>query len=64
MANTEIKYCNICAKYNIVHKFQDTTYGKFKRVFNINEKTGVGTCTIPTEKTGKSLKSRSSESYS
>lgn len=46
MTNTEIKYCNSCAQNNIVHKFQDTTYGKFKRVFNINEKTGVGTCTI------------------
>lgn len=42
MANTEIKYCNSYAQNNIVHEFQDTTYGKFKRVFNINEKTGMG----------------------
>lgn len=46
MANTEIKYCNSCAQNNIVHEFQDTTYGKFKRVFNINEKTGIGVCIV------------------
>lgn len=46
MANTEIKYCTNCAQNNIEHKFQDVTYGKFKRVFNINEKTGVGNCTV------------------
>lgn len=46
MANTEIKYCASCAQGHIEHEFQDNTYGKFKRVFNVNEKTGVGTCTI------------------
>lgn len=46
MANTEIKYCASCSANNIEHEFQDTTYGKYKRVFNVNEKTGVGTCTI------------------
>lgn len=46
MANTEIKHCANCAQNNIEHEFQDTTYGKFRRVFNVNEKTGLGSCTI------------------
>lgn len=46
MANTEIKYCANCAQNNIEHDFQDTTYGKFRRVFNVNEKTGSSSCTI------------------
>ncbi|MEG0773613.1 MAG: hypothetical protein RR409_09805 [Clostridium sp.] len=46
MANSEIKYCTNCSVNNIEHKFQDITYGKFKRVFNINEKTGTSTCTV------------------
>ena len=46
MANTEIKYCASCAANNITHEFQDNTYGKFKRVFNVNEKTGSCSCTI------------------
>lgn len=46
MANTEIKYCANCAQNHIEHEFQDRTYGKFKRVFNINEQTGSATCTV------------------
>lgn len=46
MANTEIKHCNNCAANKITHEFQDNIYGKYKRVFNINENTGVGTCTV------------------
>lgn len=46
MANCEIKYCANCAQNHLEHEFQDTTYGKFKRVFNINEKTGTGCCTV------------------
>lgn len=46
MDNTEIKYCSSCASNKIEHEFQDTTYGKYRRVFNINEQTGMGTCTV------------------
>lgn len=54
MANTEIKYCSNCSANKIEHEFQDNTYGKYRRVFNINEKTGVGNCTVCSS--GKKIK--------
>ena len=46
MANTQINYCGTCAHKKIEHKFQDKQYGKFNRVFNINEKLETKTCTV------------------
>lgn len=46
MANTIIKYCSNCATNKIDHEFQDNVYGKYKRVFNLSEKTGTCTCTV------------------
>lgn len=43
---TEIKYCKNCADNHINHEFQDKTYGKYNRVFNVSEKTGTSTCTV------------------
>ena len=54
MANTEEKFCSNCSANKIEHDFQDATYGKFKRVFNVNEKTGTKTCTVCNS--GKKLK--------
>ena len=56
MANCEIKYCANCAQNHLEHEFQDATYGKFKRVFNVNEKTGIGCCTVCNN--GKKLRSK------
>lgn len=44
--SAEVKYCIECSKKNLTHDFQDTQYGKFFRVFNVNEKTGTRGCTI------------------
>ena len=41
---SEIKYCPNCAKQHIEHTFQDTTYGKYNRVFNPNK--DGGSCTV------------------
>lgn len=46
MANVDIKYCTFCASNKINHEFQDKTYGRFNRVFNINEETGACRCTV------------------
>lgn len=43
--STVIKYCSNCEAHNIEHKFQDTKYGKWQRVFNVNE-SGSTTCTV------------------
>lgn len=43
---TETKYCKNCADKHITHTFQDQLYGKFIRLFNINEKTGTTVCTV------------------
>lgn len=44
--STVIKSCPNCKANNITHDFQDKTYGKFNRVFNISEKTGSEVCTV------------------
>lgn len=42
----DIMMCHECARTKTTHEFQDTTYGKWMRVHNINEKTGTRTCTV------------------
>lgn len=47
MAETiKVAYCTNCAHSNIEHDFQDQTYGKFNRAFNISDKTGIAVCTV------------------
>lgn len=34
---TNTKFCPNCSSKNITHDFQDKTYGKFMRIFNVSE---------------------------
>lgn len=43
--STVIKRCNNCAQNRTEHDFQDTQYGKYNRVHNVNTKGGA-TCTV------------------
>lgn len=38
--------CHECAAKKITHEFQDTIYGKWMRVHNVDEKTGARHCTV------------------
>lgn len=45
MASYEVKHCTNCEQHGIIHEFQDRTYGKYNRVFNVSEKSGMS-CTV------------------
>lgn len=45
MASYEVKHCANCEQHGITHEFQDNTYGKYNRVFNVSEK-GNMSCTV------------------
>ena len=44
--STKTKFCSSCSHSNHIHDFQDKTYGKFTRVFNVDDKTGTEVCTV------------------
>ncbi len=46
MDNTKIRICNNCQAKHIAHEFQDNTYGKYKRVFNVNFEKEIGYCSV------------------
>lgn len=48
---TTTKFCSNCSSKNITHEFQDKTYGKFMRIFNVSEDQKKMTCTVCGTKT-------------
>lgn len=43
---TNTKFCPNCSSKNITHDFQDKTYGKFMRIFNLSGDEKKMTCTV------------------